>query len=188
MKPPLDIRPVTDEERAALAAGLHSHEAFTVRRCHIVLASAERQTPSAIAKTWRGAPPTVRHVRHACAARGLACVRRGSNVPVTVEPGLNAATREQGRAIRHQSPRTVGQSVSGWTLRRRAEVGHEQGLRETTRSCPTMRAALVRLGLSWPRATHGMVRPDPAYASKKPPGSTPPNGRPPSGPGAGLRR
>src|SRR5215510_14319494 len=43
MKPPLYIRHITDEERAVLAAGLRSHDAFTVRRCQIVFASAEGQ-------------------------------------------------------------------------------------------------------------------------------------------------
>jgi hypothetical protein len=95
MQPPVSIHPVTDEERAALEAGLRSHDAFTVHRCQILLASAERQRPSAIAKTLRCAPQTVRHVLHAFEARGLACVQRGSNAPITVEPVLNAATREQ---------------------------------------------------------------------------------------------
>jgi len=95
MKPPVYLRPVTDEERAALEAGLRSHEAFTVRRCQILLARAERQRPSAIAQTLHGAPQMVRHVLHAFEARGLACVQRGSHVPVTVEPVLNAAKREQ---------------------------------------------------------------------------------------------
>jgi hypothetical protein len=94
MKPPLSIHPVTDEERAALDAGLRSHDAFTVRRCHILLASAERQRPSALAKTLRCAPQPVRHVLHALEARGLACVPHGSNVPLTVEPVLHAAKRE----------------------------------------------------------------------------------------------
>jgi hypothetical protein len=95
MKPPLYIRHVTDEERAALTAGLRSHDAFTVRRCQMLLASAERQKPSGIAKTLRCAPQTVRNVLHAFNARGLACVPRGSNVPLRVEPVLNADKREQ---------------------------------------------------------------------------------------------
>ena len=188
MKPPLYVRRVTDEERAALEAGLRSHDAFTVRRCQIVLASAERQKPSAIAKTLRCAPQTVRNVLHAFEARGLACVQRGSTVPITVEPVLNAAKREQLRAILHQSPRTFGQPASVWTLRRLAEVCHEQGLSETTLSCPTLLDAIVRLGVSWQRAKHWIVSPDPAYARKKTPRSTTPHGRQPSGPGAGLRR
>jgi transposase len=167
MKPPLSIRHVTDEERAALETGLRSHEAFTVRRCQIVLASAEGQKPSQIATTLHCAPQTVRNVIHAFDARGLACVWHGSNVPLRVEPVLNAEKREQLRAILHQSPRTFGQPASVWTLKRRAEVCHAQGLSATTLSCPTMLDAIVRLGVSWQRAKHWIVSPDPAYERKK---------------------
>jgi len=167
MKPPRYIRHVTDEERAALTAGLRSHEAFTVRRCQIWLASAERQKPSGIAKTLRCAPPTVRHVLHAFNARGLACVPRGSNVPLRVEPVLNADKRAQLRVILHQSPRTFGQPASMWTLKRLAAVCCEQGLSETTLSCPTRLEAIVRLGVRWPGAQHWMVSPDPAYEREK---------------------
>jgi hypothetical protein len=90
MKPPMYIRHVTDEERAALAAGLRSRDAFTVRRCQILLASAASQKPSSIAKTLPCAPQTVRNVIHAFDARGLACVQHGSNVPIRVEPVLTA--------------------------------------------------------------------------------------------------
>jgi len=167
MNPPLYIRHVTDEERAALTAGLRSHDAFTVRRCQMWLASAERQKPAGIAKTLRCAPQTVRNVLHACNARGLACVQRGSNVPLRVEPVLNADKRVQLRVILPQSPRTFGQPASLWTLTRLAAVCYEQGLSETTRSCPTMLDAIVRLGVSGPRAQHWMVSPDPAYERKK---------------------
>jgi hypothetical protein len=95
MKPPLYIRHVTAEERAALTAGRRSSEACTVRRCQLLLASAESEKPAGLAQPLRCAPPTVRHVLHACNARGLACVQRGSNVPLGVEPVLKAAKREQ---------------------------------------------------------------------------------------------
>jgi transposase len=167
MKPPLYIRYVTAEEHAALTAGLRSHDAFTVRRCQMLLASAERQKPSGIAQTLRCAPQTVRNVLHAFNAHGLACVQRGSNVPLRVEPVLNADKREQLRVILHQSPRTFGQPASMWTLKRLATVCHEQGLSDTTLSCPTMLDAIVRLGVSWQRAKHWIVSPDPAYERKK---------------------
>jgi len=167
MKPPLYIRHITDEERAVLAAGLRSHDAFTVRRCQIVFASAEGQKPSQIATTLHCARQTVRNVIHAFDAHGLACVQHGSNVPLRVEPILNAEKREQLRAILPQSPRTFGQPASVWTLKRLAAVGHEQGLSDTTLSCPTMLDAIVRLGVSWQRAKHWMVSPDPAYERKK---------------------
>ena len=80
-----------------------------MRRCQILLASAARHKPSEIERTLRCAPQTGRNVLHAFDARGLACVQRGSNVPITVEPVLNAEKREQVRAILHHSPRTFSQ-------------------------------------------------------------------------------
>jgi hypothetical protein len=115
----------------------------------------------------RCAPHTVRNVLHALNARGLAGVPRGSNVPRRVEPGLHAAKREPLRVILHQRPRTFGQPASLWTLKRLAVGCHEQGLSDTTLSGPTMLDAIVRLGVSWPRAKHWMVSPDPAYERKK---------------------
>jgi hypothetical protein len=50
-----------------------------------------------------------------------------------------------------------------WTLKRLAAVCYEQGLSDTTLSGPTRLDAIVRLGVSWPRAQHWMVNPDPAY-------------------------
>jgi hypothetical protein len=188
MKPPLYIRPLTDEERAVLTAGLRSPDAFTVRRCQILLASAERQKPSGIAQSLRCAPQTVRNVLHAFHTRGLACVQRGSNVPLRVEPVLNAEKREQVRAILHQSPRNFGKPASVWTLKRLAEVCHEEGLSNTPLSCPTMLDAVVRLGVSWQRAKHWIVSPDPAYERKKTPGPPDTDGRQQSGHRAGLRR
>jgi transposase len=167
MKPPLYVRHVTDEERATLATGLRSHDACTMRRCQIVLARAEGQNPSQIATTLRCAPQTVRNVIHAVDARGLACVPHGSNGPLRVEPVLNAEKREPLRAIVHQSPRTFGQPASMWTLKRLAAVCYEQGLSDTTLSAPTMLDAIVRLGVSWPRAQHWIVSPDPADERKK---------------------
>jgi hypothetical protein len=72
------------------------------------VASAEAQKPAGIAKTLYGAPQTVWNVNHLGAARDLARVPRGSNVPLRVEPVLHAEKRVQGRAIRQPSPRNVG--------------------------------------------------------------------------------
>jgi hypothetical protein len=47
-------------------------------------------------------------------------------------------------------------------LKRLAAVCYEQGLSETSLSCPTMLEAIVRVGVSGPRAKPWMVSPDPA--------------------------
>jgi hypothetical protein len=113
------------------------------------------------------APQTVRHVLHAVDEHGLACVPRGSNVPLSVEPVLHAENREPVRARLHHSPRNFGTPASVWTLNGRAEVCHEQGLSTTTLSLPTMLEAIVHVGVNWKRAQPWMVSPDPADALKK---------------------
>jgi transposase len=167
MKSPLFVHPLRPTEREALEAGLRSQNAFTLRRCQILLASSAGQTPSVIAKNLSCASQTVRNVIHDFEQRGLACLEHGSNVPVKVEPVLTAEKREQVRAIVHQSPRNFGKNSSLWTLKLLAEVCHEQGLSQTQLSAPTLLDAIVRLEVSWKRAKHWVVSPDPAYALKK---------------------
>ena len=167
MKSPLFVQELRRPEREALEAGLRSQDAFTVRRCQILLASNEGQKPSVIAKNLRCARQTVRNVIHDFEQRGLACLQHGSNVPISVEPVLTAEKREQLRAILHQSPRNFGKPSSLWTLKLLAEVCHEQGLSETQLSAPTILDAIVRLEISWKRAKHWVVSPDPAYVLKK---------------------
>jgi hypothetical protein len=60
----------------------------------------------------------------------------------------------QVRAILHQRPRTF-QPASIWPLKRLTTVGHEQGLRATPLSGPTMLATRVRLGVPCCAVTAG---------------------------------
>jgi hypothetical protein len=53
MQPPLFVRPPTESEQQALAAGLRSADAFTLRRCQIVLASARGERAPAMRAAWR---------------------------------------------------------------------------------------------------------------------------------------
>ena len=103
MKPPLYVRPLTDDERQALQAGLRADSIFTVRRCQILLASADGKRPAAIAEVLRCATQTVRNAIRDFHTRGLASLQKGSTVPLTVQPVLTAEKREQLRAILQQS-------------------------------------------------------------------------------------
>ena len=167
MNTPLFVHKLRPHELEAVEAGLHSQDAFTLRRCQILLASNDGQKPSVIAQNLRCASQTVRNVIHAFEQRGLACLEHGSNVPISVEPVLTAEKREQIRAILHQSPRNFGKPTSLWTLKLLAEVCHEQGLSQSQLSAPTILDAIVRLEVSWKRAKHWVVSPDPAYELKK---------------------
>lgn len=73
MKPPLIVRNLRLEEQPALEAGLHAKEAFRLRRCQIVFASADKQKPAVIAKHLGCATQPVRNVIHDFEHRGLAC-------------------------------------------------------------------------------------------------------------------
>lgn len=167
MKPLMFVRPLSDDERTALESGLRSKDAFTLRRCQILLASADGEPVAKIASQLRCARQTVRNVLHDFERRGLACLEHGSNIPLTVEPVLTAEKREQLQVIMHQSPRNFGKNQSQWTLPLLAEVCYEQGLSDWPLSAPTLLDAVVRLGSSWKRAKHWIVSPDPAYELKK---------------------
>jgi DNA-binding CsgD family transcriptional regulator len=167
MKPPLFVRPLTDEERHHLAGGLHSKYAFTLRRCQILLASAQRHTPAQIATQVGCSVQTVRNALHAFAQRGVACLTEQSSVPHTVQPVLDAAKRECLHSLLHQSPRTFGKPRSTWTLALLAEVCRDVGLSPQPLSAPTIRDAILRLGANWKRAKHWITSPDPAYVRKK---------------------
>jgi transposase len=169
VRPPKFVRPPTDAERAALAAGLRASDAFTLRRCQILLASARGERAPQIARQLGCDDQTVLDAIAAFNERGLRCLRRGSHRPRTTHPAFTPAGAEQLRAVLHQRPRAFDRDTSLWTLELAAEVACEQGLTATRVSGETIRATLARLGLSWQRAKRWITSPDPEYARKKEP-------------------
>jgi transposase len=167
MQTPLCIRPLTADERATLETGLRSSSAFTVRRCQILLASAEGQSTTTIARALRCTDQTVRNTIHAFHQRGLAVLRPLSSRPHATSTIFDAGVCESLRALLHQSPRTFGKPTSRWTLTLAAEVSFAQGLTPRLVSDEAMRLALRRLGVAWKRAKHWITSPDPAYLRTK---------------------
>jgi transposase len=167
MRPPCFVRPPTDEEQQALAAGLRSADAFTVRRCQIVLASARQEHTPQIARMLGCDAQTVRNTIHAFNRVGVAALTPGSHVPHTVHAAFDTATAERLRELLHHSPRTFGHPTSVWTLELAAQEAHRQGLTATQVSGETIRATLVRLEVRWQRAKQWITSPDPGYARKK---------------------
>jgi transposase len=161
------VRAFTPEERRQLTAGLRSSNAFTLRRCQILLASARGQRPATIARHLGCATQSVRHAIHAFDTHGLASLHAQSRRPQRTRLVLDAAKREQLRTLLHQSPRTFRQPRSTWTLALAAEVCWEQGLTPYQVSIENIRQALKRLGVRWQRAKSWITSPDPQYARKK---------------------
>jgi transposase len=167
MNPPLFVRPLTDPERQALREGLRSPDAFTLRRCQILLASSEGLRPSQIAGRLSCASQTARNAIRAFHASGVACLREGSHRPVTSRPEIDDAGCERLRALLHRSPRDFAKPTSIWTLALAAEVARARGITERLVSDETIRQALIRLGVGWKRAKTWITSPDPAYLRKK---------------------
>jgi transposase len=161
------VRPLTDLERTQVEAGLRSADAFTLRRCQILLASARGERAPAMAHHLGCDHQTVREAIQACNARGVAALQRGSHRPTIIRAAFDAASAERLRALLHQSPRTFGKPTSLWTLDLAAEVSFEQGLTSARISAETSRLTLKRLGIGSKRAKRWITSPDPEYARKK---------------------
>src|SRR4051794_1606154 len=84
MKRPVYVRPVTDAERAQLATGLRSSEAFVLRCSQILLASARGESAPHIARQLGCDDQTVRNANAAFNTRGLA---PNAWIPQTRGPG-----------------------------------------------------------------------------------------------------
>lgn len=167
MKEPIFVRSLTKNERAILRTGLRSADAFRLRRCQILLASAENTTPRQIAKHLGCSDQTVRNVIRDFEREGIECLNRKSSAPKSRQPELDEAKCEALRALLHTSPRKFDKQRSLWTLNLLAEVCFEQALTKTLVSDETIRDALRRMGVGWKRARHWISSPDSQYVRKK---------------------
>ena len=91
MKPPLFIRPLTDDERSQLEADRRTADTFRDRRAQIVLASARRLSPKPIAQLVGCSVQTVRNVLHAFNSRGVEGLAQGAQ-----------PARQAGRRLSHR--------------------------------------------------------------------------------------
>jgi transposase len=168
MRTPIFVRPLTDAERAALTTGLRSPEAFVLRRCQILLASARGERAPRIAEHLGCDDQTVLDALHAFNAHGLEALRKGSSRPQRLRPAaFGPAQAEALRALLHHSPRLFGKPTSLWTLELAAAISFAQGLTATKVTGETIRQTLQRLGIGWKRAKQWSTSPDPEYIPKK---------------------
>jgi len=167
MNLPLFVRPLADSELALLRQGLRSPDAFTVRRCQILLHSHQGRRPSQIAGALGCSAQAVRDALRAFSQRGLDCLQPLPKTPKTIHTVWPRVHDGDLRALLHQSPRTFGKPTSLWTLPLVAQVCYEKGWMARPLSGEAIRLVLKRLGVSWKRAKHWLVSPDPAYARKK---------------------
>ena len=161
------VRGLTGDERQALRRGLTSADGFTVRRCHVLLASADGSGPAAVGAAVGLSPQAARNAIRAFRAHGLGCLTR--KPPVAKTPAaVGDRKHDDGLKDRlHRRPRAFGKPTSLWTLALAAEVCHAKGWTARRLTAEGMRGVLARLGIGWKRAKHWITSPDPDYAKKK---------------------
>jgi transposase len=167
MRQPTFVRPLMDDERKGLEAGLRSSDAFVLRRCQILLASARGEWAPRIARNLGCSAQTVRNAISAFNSLGLECLKEESSRPHTIHAAFQGDRLDRLRALLHTSPRVFDKPTSLWTLELAAEVSFEQGLSAERVTGETIRATLARLEVRWQRAKHWITSPDPEYQRKK---------------------
>ena len=167
MTKPLFVRSLTSWEREQLKTGLRSSDAFVLRRCQILLASARGERAPAIARSIGCDDETVRDVIRAFDERGLEALQRGSSRPHHIQAAFTAEQAERLREILHTSPWEFDKPTSVWTLELAADVSFDLGLTKTRVTDETIRLTLKRMGVNWKRAKRWITSPDPEYVRKK---------------------
>jgi transposase len=167
MRPPIFVRPFTAAEQHGLEAGLRSPDAFTLRRCQILLASAKGYPSLQIADMLGCTAVTVRNAIWAFDAEGLDCLQQQSSRPKTLHAGVDSSRWDELRELMHQNPRVFGKPRSTWTLHYIAEVCFERGITKRRLSIETIRLTLKRMKFSLRRAKLWWTSPDPDYEAKK---------------------
>jgi transposase len=167
MRKPIFIRALTEDEHRQIQAGLRSSDAFVLRRCQILLASARGERAPVIAHQLGCDDQTVRNVIKGFNATGLAVLKEGSSRPHHLRTTFTEVGCQRLQDLLHRSPHDFGKDRGVWTLELAAQVSFEQGIIATKVSTESVRRALKRLKTNWKRAKHWITSPDPQYLLKK---------------------
>src|SRR3712207_1459263 len=168
MKPPIFVRPLSNEERKRLEAGLRSKDAFTLRRSQIVSASSRGEHVPQIAENLGCGQQTVRDAIHDFNERGLDALVARSSRPKRTRDAFDEESAEALKEMLHRSPREFGYDTSLWTLEMAAQASFEEGLthrRVWGETIPSTPAPPLRGG--WERGQRGVTSPHPPYGKKK---------------------
>lgn len=167
MKAPIFVRPFSEEEQRQIQTGLRSKEAFILRRCQLLMASARGERAIAIARQLGCDDQTVRNAIKGFNQEGLTVLHQQSSRPHQLHSAIADEDLPRLRALLHRGPRACGKQTSHWSLPLLAQVSFAQGLTRACVSGETMRQAIRRLGLNWKRVKHRINSPDALYQPKK---------------------
>ena len=145
MKTPIFVRSFSEAEREALQAGLRSKNAFTMRRCQVLLASSRGEHAPKIAEGLGCEPQTERDPIHDCNERGLDALVARSSRPRRTRNTFHEESAEALKQMLHRSLREFGYEHELWILEMAAQAAFEDGLTQRRVSGETMRSTLAYL-------------------------------------------
>ena len=164
----LRVREITPEERQVIEQGLKSGSAFTVRRCQILLMSADEELkPREIGERLRCSDQCVRDALRAFEREGTTCLTMKSRARHTPQATFDVEGQQWLTEVIKQSPRTFGYETSIWTLKLLAQFAQREGWSDQVVRPETVGRALREAGINWRRAKHRITSPDEHYAGKK---------------------
>ena len=152
---PIFVRALSPKEHRALMEGLRSRSFAIVRRCRILLLSAQGQTPLQIASELHCSQGTVRRVVRAFGGEGLDCLRAR---PHGRESPFDAAGRQRLRQLLHISPRQHAYDTNVWTLALLAEACTRERIASRPVSGWSVARVLRQMGVDWKRARWVLTR------------------------------
>lgn len=161
------VRSFTDEESAAINAGLKSINSFVLRRSQVLLFSSEGFSLDEIAAKVGQSHESVRMVIKRFEEEGLDVLKQGKRGPKTTDKAISKENAEKLKDLLRRSPREFEKDSSLWTLALLAEVSYEEKISTRKVSDETIRITLKELGVNWKRAKHWLRSSDPHYAHKK---------------------
>jgi len=157
-----------EKEPEELLTGLKASEGILVRRCQIILMSAEQKMKAGqIGERLGMSDQYVRQIIHRFNAKGIAGLKVGNRARQGDQRALNDEASKRLQEILHQSPRIYGYESSLWTLKLLAEECYKQGLTSRQVYPGTIYQTLSRLNIGWKRAKHWINSPDEGYERKK---------------------
>ena len=164
---PIYVDKLSEAQTKTLKEELRSPSAFTVRRCQILLKSAQGQNAKQIGQQLHCSDQAVRNVIRAYQQDGLACLQEKSHARHDQQATINEPGGARLKEIMRLSPRTFDYETSVWTRPLLAETLHQEGYTSQVVSPSTITAALQRVGIAWRRAKKWVRSPDPHYQHRK---------------------
>jgi transposase len=164
---PIYVERLTQEERSILHKALHSSSGFAVRRCQILLSSAEGKTARQIGSELHCSDQTVRNAIRAFEQEGLNCLQEKSHARHDEQSAFDEAGSERLREVIRLCPRQFGHESSVWTLDLLAQTCWQEGISSRPVKADNVRYVLHQMGISWRRAKRWLRSPDAHYEHRK---------------------